>query len=110
MSANTRASQVAAFVVGTLLFFGIRTAARAAEPVVQNVVLITLDGLRGEEVFGGADQRLMTAENGVKSPDQLKLQFWRESRIERRELLLPFFWSQCGANAGWIAGDIESGS
>lgn len=110
MSANTRFSQVTAFVVGTLLFLGTRSSAWAAEPVVQNVVLITLDGLRGEEVFGGADQRLMTAENGVKSPDQLKSRFWRETRIERRELLLPFLWSQCGVNAGWIAGDIDSDS
>lgn len=110
MSPNPRWSQVAAFVVGVFLLCGTPTAARAAEPVVRNVVLITLDGLRGEEVFGGADPRLMTAENGVKNPDQLKSRFWREDRNERRELLLPFLWSRCGADAGWIAGDLDSDS
>ncbi|MFN9913376.1 MAG: hypothetical protein ACK53L_12370, partial [Pirellulaceae bacterium] len=35
------------------------------------VVLVTLDGLRGEEVFGGADRRLMVKENGVEKPEEL---------------------------------------
>ena len=39
-----------------------------AEESVENVVLITLDGLRSEEVFSGADGRLMIPELGVKDP------------------------------------------
>ena len=39
---------------------------------VTNVVLITLDGLRAEEVFRGADQRLMIKENGVQNPEDLR--------------------------------------
>lgn len=82
----------------------------AAEPPVQNVVLITLDGLRSEEVFHGADQRLMTSDNGVKNAGQCKTQFWRETPTERRELLMPFLWKQCLSEFGWIAGDGESDS
>lgn len=76
----------------------------------QNVVLITLDGLRGEEVFGGADQRLMIKENGVEKPDELKEQYWFDSREKRREILLPFLWGRCQTGTAWIAGDLESDS
>jgi hypothetical protein len=75
-----------------------------------NVVLITLDGLRGEEVFGGADSRLMIKELGAEKPDELKEKYWREDRKERRELLLPFLWKQCNSDSGWIAGDFDRDS
>ncbi len=51
-----------------------------------NVVLITLDGLRGEEVFTGADQRLMIKENGIDKPEEVKAKYWRESARDRREV------------------------
>ena len=79
----------------------------AGEPGARNVILITLDGLRSEEVFQGADQRLMTADNGVKDADRCKSQFWRESPVESRELLMPFLWKQCLSQQGWIAGNGE---
>lgn len=82
--------------------------AGAQEPErAQNIILITLDGLRGEEVFGGADQRLMSKDNGVDKPDELKAQYWAEDREKRREILLPFLWSQCKQGQAWIAGDLE---
>jgi hypothetical protein len=82
----------------------------ATQAPFQNVVLITLDGLRPEEVFTGADRRLMTTENGVKTPEALEEKFWRESAKERREVLLPFLWGQCQSPQGWIAGDLEHDS
>ncbi len=64
----------------------------AEEPgLAQNVVLITLDGLRGEEVFGGADQRLMIKENGVEKPDELKTQYWGEDRENPGRFSCHFF-------------------
>jgi hypothetical protein len=76
----------------------------------QNVVLITLDGLRCEEVFGGADPRLMTKENGVEKPDELKEKYWVEDREKRRAMLLPFLWGRCQEGTAWIAGDLENES
>lgn len=86
------------------------TARAQAQPLADNVVLITLDGLRPEEVFTGADQRLMTEDNGVKDADALRAQYWRDDAVERRQLLLPFLWEQCMSARGWIAGDIEQDS
>lgn len=76
----------------------------------KNVILITLDGLRSEEIFGGADARLMTKANGVDKPDELKAKYWRETEKERRETLMPFLWQQCQSEIGWIAGDPSSDS
>ena len=44
----------------------------------ENVVLITTDGLRWQEVFGGAEESLMTKEaGGVSDPAELRRAFWR---------------------------------
>ncbi len=73
----------------------------------ENVVLITLDGLRPEEVFTGADERLMIKELGASDPDALKEKYWRETGEERRQILLPFLWGKVAAGEAWIAGDPQ---
>ncbi|MEZ6134200.1 MAG: hypothetical protein R3C53_04725 [Pirellulaceae bacterium] len=67
--------------------------------------MITLDGLRLEEVFTGADQRLMIEELGVKEPDVLVQRYIRPTPQEQRAALMPFLWSRVGKD-GWIAGDV----
>ena len=76
---------------------------------VENVVLITMDGLRPEEFFGGADERLMLPELGVKDVEQTKLRYGAESREAKREILLPFLWGRVN-KGGWTAGDLLSDS
>jgi hypothetical protein len=76
----------------------------------ENVILVTLDGLRGEEVFRGADNRLITKENGVAKPDECKSKFWREGIDERRRTLMPFLWDRIEGGEGWIAGDPDGES
>ncbi|MDG2469310.1 MAG: hypothetical protein P8M80_08540 [Pirellulaceae bacterium] len=78
----------------------IKETGKAAE----NLILITVDGLRWQEVFGGADQRLMTKENGVRDVGGLRGKFWRETAEDRRQRLLPFFWKTIAAS-GQIIGD-----
>lgn len=80
----------------------------ATEPESKRrVVLITLDGLRGEEVFGGADKRLIAKENGVDDVEATLSRFYREDVMERRQTLLPFLWETCASERGWIAGNVE---
>jgi hypothetical protein len=57
------------------------------------VILITLDGLRWQELFTGADKNLVGHEKYVDHPEALKEKFWRKTAEERREALLPFIWS-----------------
>lgn len=63
----------------------------------ENVVVVTLDGFRWQEVFTGADESLLDAKmGGVRDIHDLKRRFWRETPKERREILLPFLWSTIG--------------
>ena len=55
----------------------------------ENVFLITVDGLRVEEIFGGLDP-LMVANakaSGIKSPTVLRKKYWHATPKERREAL-----------------------
>lgn len=76
----------------------------------ENVLLITLDGLRWQELFGGADQRLINKDaGGVPEPDIVRAKYWRSDSKERREILMPFFWSIV-AREGQVLGEPSSNS
>lgn len=68
------------------------------------VILITLDGMRWQELFSGADTLLVTNEAFVNDTTALKEAFWRESATERRELLFPFLWKEV-ATMGQLHGN-----
>ena len=71
----------------------------------ENVLLITFDGLRWQELFGGADRRLFDREHGgVRNVETLEKRFWVDDAEERRLRLLPFFWSVV-AKQGMVLGD-----
>jgi hypothetical protein len=85
-------------------------AAGAAELKTRNVILITTDGLRWQEVFTGAEKALISKkEGGVSDPKTLEEKYWRETPEERREALLPFFWTKI-AREGQIYGNATKGS
>ena len=78
-----------------LLFFGWQTLVSAQKEGLhtQNVVLITLDGLRWQEVFGGIDSALLHHKEFTPHPEALEDQFWAATPAERRTRLMPFFWT-----------------
>lgn len=55
-----------------------------------NVVLITLDGLRWQEVFSGIERRLALSEDYSGLSDKLMDEFWDDSADVRAQKLLPF--------------------
>lgn len=73
------------------------------------VILITLDGLRWQELFGGADSLLIGNKDYVGDVEHLKEKFWRDSPQERRKALMPFFWGEV-AKMGQLHGNRELGS
>ncbi|HEU5123330.1 MAG TPA: alkaline phosphatase family protein, partial [Verrucomicrobiae bacterium] len=82
----------------------------AAELKTRNVILITTDGFRWQELFTGADPDLLNKENGgVANPNALKKEFWRETPEARREALMPFIWNVI-AKKGQIFGNQHKGS
>lgn len=73
------------------------------------VVLVTLDGLRWQELFYGADEQLITNKKYVHDTTWLKEKFWRDTPIKRREALLPFLWGEV-AKMGQLHGNRNLGS
>lgn len=74
--------------------FACRPDAHAAPLKTQNVFLIVSDGFRWQELFTGAEEILLTKENGgVQDTNALRARFWRDTPEDRREALLPFFWT-----------------
>ena len=84
--------------------------APAAGRKTENVVLIISDGFRWQEVFGGAEEALLTKiAGGVTDPDALRTAYWRATPASRREALLPFFWDEI-ARHGQLLGNQRKGS
>jgi len=108
--ASTKRFHVAARLVacGTwcLMTLGLFGSAMAADATpARHLILVTLDGLRWQELFTGADQRLMSKEAGkVADETALSEQYWRDSPESRRERVMPFFWSVV-ARQGQVWGD-----
>lgn len=75
----------------------------------ENIVLITLDGMRWQEVFKGADSLLVDDTGLVKVPGSLLADFWNPSQLERRKMLLPFIWETI-ATQGQIYGNRAHGN
>ena len=78
---------------------------RAAPPAV---VLVTLDGARTEEMFGGLDLAVLKSTLGAKQTAETQpvyRRFWAPTAEARREKLMPFFWGTLMREHGSIAGN-----
>lgn len=58
-----------------------------------NLLIVTIDGFRWQELFTGADASLIQNETYTADPDLMKMLYWAEDENERRQKLMPFFWS-----------------
>jgi hypothetical protein len=107
-------------IIGGVIFLVMLAgaAAHGEEPKAQsrpklktrNILLVTSDGLRWQEVFGGADSSMFNKESGgVAHPVLMKSDFGGEKPESRRKLLMPFMWSVV-AKQGQIFGNVNLGS
>ena len=79
---------------------------------IDNVILITLDGARTQEIFGGLDLDILQSTSGnnpVESTVSYR-RYWAPTAKERRGKLMPFFWTTLMQHYGSIAGNRELGS
>lgn len=86
-----------------LLIMMLGTFAAQAQKKTENVILITLDGYRWQELFNGAEQRLITKEF-VSDSAAIVRDFWLDTPEKRREKLMPFMWNVI-AKQGQIYGN-----
>ncbi|MCM4150396.1 phosphoglyceromutase [Arenibacter sp. N53] len=92
-----------------LILLGLFGSLTAQTNDAPNVVLITLDGFRWQELFSGADSLLVTNKDYVRDTTALKSHYWKATPEERRSLLLPFFWNEV-VKMGQFHGDRSKGS
>jgi len=76
----------------------------------ENIIIITTDGLRWQEVFGGMDSAIAN-NSKFNQGDSAEIynQYWANDPTERRKKLLPFLWSIIEKN-GQIYGNRNLGN
>lgn len=107
----TRTLRITCLFALALFAASVSGRAEDAVPVApRNVILVTTDGLRWQEVFRGADDGLLNKENGgVPNPAALRREFGGETPEARRKALLPFVWTTI-AEQGQIFGNRDKRS
>ncbi|HLX91097.1 MAG TPA: hypothetical protein VKR32_05410 [Puia sp.] len=74
----------------------------------ENIIIVTMDGMRWQEVFGGIDSVLMM--NKRYTHDSAgAAKYWDADIKERRKKLFPFFWTTI-ASEGQLYGNRTIGS
>ena len=110
--------QLTTLIVTCATLLALRWAPTSAAPqtpqsrAVRNVLVVTMDGMRWQEVFGGMTADLLTTkEGGVSDSAKKKIEerFGGATSDARREKLLPFIWNVVGTN-GQVFGDPSKGS
>ncbi|MBI1343202.1 MAG: phosphoglyceromutase [Terrimonas sp.] len=72
-----------------LIFF---TMLAQAQRKTENLVIVTLDGMRWQEVFKGVDEFLLNDSVYNRDIEGMKNKFWAATPAERRQKLFPFLW------------------
>ena len=87
-----------------------KTPVGTASLQTNHVLLVMADGVRWQEVFTGAEERLISKEfGGVTKTNEVRKAFWRDTPTARRAALMPFFWNTL-AKEGQLYGNQHKGS
>src|SRR6266852_3773210 len=80
---------------GLLIFylFSFLTTTAQLTPKTKNVFIITIDGIRWQEIFKGADADIINNSLYTSNIDLAKLMYSDSSSLLSRKKLLPFFWN-----------------
>ncbi|THH37890.1 alkaline phosphatase family protein [Neolewinella litorea] len=81
----------------------------AQSAATENVILITMDGLRWQEFFGGAVDSMIANEDLTHDRDRMAESYLGETGEERRRRLMPFFWDTL-APQGMVFGNRQYGN
>jgi hypothetical protein len=90
-----------------VLLLGLFAREVSAQGEIRNVILVTLDGVRTQEMFGGMDAEIFRSTNKNYDRTETFKKFDAPTPRERREKLMPFFWKTLMVSHGSIAGNRE---
>ncbi len=101
-------------ICGAILFLSSSLFVQAGDKccLTENVILVTLDGVRWQEIFQGVDRRFFDQKDYLaygKTHGGFKKEFWRDKAEDRRKVLFPFLWNVV-AKQGQIYGNRDQGS
>jgi hypothetical protein len=66
----------------------------SAQQQTQNLIIITTDGFRWQEVFKGMDSAIANnSSNNQGDSDLIYKKYWADDEKQRRKKLLPFLWT-----------------
>lgn len=92
-----------------LLFLFVAHISRAQKQS-ENIIVITTDGFRWQELFGGMDSAIAVQRRYNKGDSNyIFKKYWANNAVDRRKKLLPFFWSTV-ASKGQIYGNRNFGN
>jgi len=91
-----------------LVFMGLCLVANGQHKT-QNLVIVTLDGMRWQEIFGGVDTAIMGNKKFTKDSAGIAKQFWSADEQGRRQKLFPFLWGTV-QQQGQLYGNRNAGS
>jgi hypothetical protein len=85
--------------------------AQAETTATRHLILITLDGVRTQDLFGGMDPVIAADPVGSGIYDEVHTRklYWRETPAERRAALMPRFWGEL-IPSGMLLGNRSKGS
>ena len=90
-------------LIRVLVLVLLSISALSAQPAERNVVLVTIDGLRWQEFFGGADQSYFKR-NARGEIEAAAAAYDAPTPEARRAILMPFMWNVV-ARQGQVFGD-----
>ncbi len=92
-----------------VLLCGLAPPHAAADSANRNIILVTLDGVRTQELFAGMDAQIAAtdADSGAEDIEVTRKRYWRETAQQRREALMPFFWKAL-VPAGMVLGNAAA--
>lgn len=77
---------------------------------IENLVIVTTDGLRWQEVFKGMDSAIANQKKfNQGDSDYIFKKYWNNDEVTRRKLLLPFFWNTISTR-GQVYGNRKFGN
>lgn len=77
-----------------LIFLLLICSVAGAQQQTQNIIVITTDGFRWQDLFKGMDSSLANDKRYNQSDSSyIYKTYWNDDEKERRRLLLPFFWN-----------------
>jgi hypothetical protein len=91
--------------VACVYIFCFAACCHAQQSQTKNLILVTVDGMRWQELFQGADPSIVNHKNYVQDHQSIR-PFIHDSPDQRREALMPFMWTVI-ANQGQLYGNRE---